>query len=84
MAECQEVPDEKNKAMEQVKRTIMKGRALDQMLKDRSSCVSGFFHISDAFGMTRSPLRGRLYRKCRVEEVRHSLLQGHFKNVPVE
>ena len=49
MAECQEVLDEKTKAMEQAKRTTMKGRALDQMLKDISSCVRGFFHISDAF-----------------------------------
>lgn len=39
----QEVLDEKTKVVEQVKRTTTKaGRALDQTLKDISSCVSGF------------------------------------------
>lgn len=47
VAEHQEVLDEKTKAVDQVKRTTTKaGRALDQTLKDISSCVSGFFRVS--------------------------------------
>ena len=28
--------------------------------------------------------RSSIYRKCRVEEVKLPLLQGHLKNVPME
>lgn len=47
VGEHQEVLDEKSKVVEQVKRTTTKaGRALDQTLKDISSCVGGFLHVS--------------------------------------
>jgi structural maintenance of chromosome 1 len=93
VGEHQEVLDEKTKVVEQVKRTTTKaGRALDQTLKDISSCVGGFllsrmwvdvFDQNDEiekFALERSSI----YRKCRVEEVRLPLLKGHLKNVPME
>ena len=47
VGEHQEELDEKTKVVEQVKRTTTKaGRTLDQSLKDISSCVGGFLHVS--------------------------------------
>ncbi|KAF8630781.1 hypothetical protein AX15_002729 [Amanita polypyramis BW_CC] len=76
-AEHQEVLDEKTKAVEQVKRTTMKaGRVLDQALKDISTCNDEIEKLALE--------RSSIYRKCRVEEVRLPLVQGHLKNVPME
>jgi structural maintenance of chromosome 1 len=73
----QEVLDEKTKTVEQVKKTTMKaGKVLDQALKDISSCNDEIEKLALE--------RSSIYRKCRVEEVKLPLLQGHLKNVPME
>ncbi|KAF8638669.1 hypothetical protein AX17_002030 [Amanita inopinata Kibby_2008] len=77
VAENQEVLDEKSKTVEQVKRTTLKaGRILDQALKDISSCNDEIEKLALE--------RSSIYRKCRVEEIKLPLLQGHLKNVPME
>ncbi|KAF7302129.1 Structural maintenance of chromosomes protein [Mycena indigotica] len=73
----QETLDEKTKKVDEVKKTTGKaGKQLDQALKEITT-------MNDE--IEKSALdRSAIYRKCRLEEIKLPLLQGHLKHVPME
>ncbi|KAF9496421.1 hypothetical protein BDN71DRAFT_747742 [Pleurotus eryngii] len=77
LAASTEILDEKTKEVENVKRTTSKAcRALDAALKE----ITMRNDEIEKLALERSSI----YRKCRLEEVRLPLLQGHLRNVPME
>ncbi|CAK5262899.1 unnamed protein product [Mycena citricolor] len=77
LAGAQEALDEKSKIVEQARKTGSKsGKALDQALKEIA------LKNDD---IEKSALeRSSIYRRCRLDEIKLPLLQGHLKNVPME
>ncbi|KAL4266841.1 SMC family protein [Pleurotus pulmonarius] len=77
LSAANEILEEKTKEVENVKRTTSKaGKALDAALKE----ITMRNDEIEKLALERSSI----YRKCRLEEVKLPLLQGHLRNVPME
>ncbi|KAN0084141.1 RecF/RecN/SMC [Tylopilus felleus] len=72
-----EALEEKNKVVEQVKkRHARAAKVLDQALKEIGSMNDEIEKLALE--------RSSMYRKCRLEDMKLPLIEGHLKNVPME